>query len=294
MKSKLIFDDILQRMNIYEVLRISRPRFWLYEAATFGLVGAVGAMQGLSFFTQWHYWIFAFYFLIPANILIYGVNDMFDYETDKLNPKKGTYEELVTPEKNRMLWVWIGLTNIPFLFFVPSARETMLSFIIFLFFAFFYSAPPIRAKARPVIDSLFSAGHYVATGVFGYYLAGGIGFPVIGVIAGVSWAVAMHAYSAVPDIQADIAAKLKTIAIIIGAKRTIYFCWFLYVLAAYLVFESIPFASIAGLITFSYFMWRSSQARSDAALFKIYTYFPLINTSVGALVSIELFIKNVI
>ena len=59
-------------MKFREVLRISRPRFWLYEAATFGLVGTVGALQGISFFSDWRYWVFAFYFLIPANILIFG------------------------------------------------------------------------------------------------------------------------------------------------------------------------------------------------------------------------------
>ena len=38
---------------------------------------------------------FVVYFLIPANILIYGINDIFDYDTDKLNPKKGTYEAFI-------------------------------------------------------------------------------------------------------------------------------------------------------------------------------------------------------
>jgi 4-hydroxybenzoate polyprenyltransferase len=28
------------------------------------------------------------YFTYPANLLVYGVNDIFDYETDKLNAKK--------------------------------------------------------------------------------------------------------------------------------------------------------------------------------------------------------------
>ncbi len=218
---------------------------------------------------------------------------MFDYETDKLNPKKGTYEALVKPDKNSNLWKWIIITNVPFFFLIPPTLPLILSFCAFIFFACFYSAKPIRAKARPVIDSLFSAGHYVATGVFGYYLAGGTDFPTVGVIAGVAWAVAMHAYSAVPDIKADVAANLKTIAIMIGAKRTIYFCWFLYVFAAYLVMDSIPVASVIGGITFSYFMWRSTKAHTDEALFKIYTYFPLINTLIGAVVSIELFSKNI-
>jgi 4-hydroxybenzoate polyprenyltransferase len=283
-------------MKFKEVIKISRPRFWLYEAATFGLVGTVGALQGLSFFSDWRYWVFAFYFLIPANILIYGINDIFDYETDKLNPKKGdnAYEALVPPERQKSLWKWILLTNIPFFFFVPHTLPLILSFLAFVFFASFYSAEPIRAKAKPFIDSLFSAGHYIATGVFGYYLAGGINFPTTGVIAGICWAVAMHAYSAVPDIKADFQAGLKTIAILIGEKRTIALCWFLYAFAGYLVKNIIPIASLIGVITFSYFMWRSQRTKTAEELFKLYTYFPLINTIIGALVSIELFAKNLI
>lgn len=283
-------------MRFREVLKISRPRFWLYEAATFGLVGTVSAGTGLSFFSNWHYWVYAFYFLIPANILIYGINDIFDYETDKLNPKKGdnAYEALVPPERQKALWRWILVTNIPFFFFIPLSLPLILSFFAFLFFASFYSAKPIRAKAKPVIDSLFSAGHYIATGVFGYYLAGGTHFPTVGVAAGMCWAVAMHAYSAVPDIKADYQAGLQTIAILIGEKQTITLCWFLYTLAGYLVRETIPIASFIGVITFSYVMWRSTRARTPEALFKIYTYFPVINTIIGALVSIELFAKYIL
>jgi len=281
-------------MNFSEIFKISRPRFWLYEAATFGLVGAVGALHGLSFFADWRYWIFALYFLIPANILIYGINDIFDYETDKLNPKKGTYEALVAPEKQKPLWKWILLTNIPFFFFVPLQLPLILSFFAFVFFASFYSAEPIRAKAKPVIDSLFSAGHYIATGVFGYYLAGGTHFPTVGVIAGMCWAIAMHAYSAVPDIKADLEARLHTIAIMIGEKKTIILCWFLYIFSGYLVRNIIPVASIVGIVTFSYFMYRSIRTKTPEALFKLYTYFPLINTIIGALVSIELFAKNIL
>ncbi|MCU0660586.1 MAG: prenyltransferase [Candidatus Pacebacteria bacterium] len=282
-------------MKLSEVIRISRPRFWLYEGATFGLVGTVAALNGFGFFSDWRYWVFAFYFILPANILIYGINDIYDYETDKLNPKKGdnAYEALVTPEKSRTLWKWIILTNIPFFFLVPLTTPLITSFIVFVFFASMYSAYPIRAKVRPVIDSLFSAGHYVATGVFGYYLAGGVHFPALGVIAGILWAVGMHAYSAVPDIKADFQAGLRTIAIMIGARNTIYLCWFLYLLAAYLVRDIIPVASIIGAITFSYFMHRSTKAETDEALFRLYTYFPLINTLIGAAVSIELFAKNI-
>ncbi len=278
-------------MKLKEVLKISRPRFWLYEAATFGFIGALGAAQGIAFISDWRFWVFAFYFLIPANILIYGINDIFDYETDKYNPKKGTYEALVVPERQRALWIWILVTNIPFLFFVPHTTALIVSFAIFIFCASFYSAPPIRAKAKPIIDSMFSAGHYVATGVFGYFLAGGIGVPTKAIVAGMLWAIAMHAYSAVPDIKADLQAKLRTIAILIGAKQTIYLCWAFYVLAAYLMYGAIPFSSTIGAIVYSYFMYKSLRADTEEKLFKIYTYFPWINSIIGALVSLELILK---
>ena len=35
---------------------------------------------------------FGVFFLFPANLLIYGVNDVFDYETDVRNVKKEKYD----------------------------------------------------------------------------------------------------------------------------------------------------------------------------------------------------------
>ena len=282
-------------MHIRQVLRVSRPRFWAYEGATFALIGAMAVSQparaAFAFAHDWHFWLFALYFFIPANILIYGINDIFDYDTDKNNPKKGTYEELVTPDRQRGLWYWIVLTNIPFLFFVPHTVPLMASFGIFLFCASFYSAWPIRAKARPVIDSLFSAGHYTATGVFGYYLAGGTHFPFLGVLAGVLWCVAMHAFSAVPDIAADTEAKLKTIAMLIGGKPTIMLCAALYLIAGGIALPFVPVAAVLGGAALLIMMHKAYRTTDDAALFTLYTYFPTLNALIGMVVSIELIAK---
>ncbi len=279
-------------MLLKEILKISRPRFWLYEAGTFALIGTVSAHNGFGFFHQPLYWLFAFYFLIPANILIYGINDIFDFETDKTNPKKGTYEALVPPEHQKTLWKWIFLSNIPFFFFVPHTYALSLSFFAFVFFATFYSAKPIRAKAKPIIDSFFSAGHYIATGVFGFYFAGGAGLPLKAIIAGMSWGIAMHAFSAVPDIESDSKAGLKTIAILIGKQKTIALCWFLYLFSAFLVMKTLLPISIIGALTFSYLMIISLRAKSDTELFKIYTYFPYVNVAIGTLLSMTLFAQN--
>lgn len=222
--------------------------------------------------------IFAFFFLIPANILIYGVNDIFDYETDKLNPKKVEYEALLVPEKHKSVWVWILVTNIPFLVYAFTiSLETGVYLFIFYFFAMFYSATPIRAKIRPFFDSFFSAGHYIFTGVFGYFLAGGHGFPLIGFIAGILWAMAMHAYSAVPDIKADSDAGFRTIATWLGRNKTIVVCLIFYVASAILFSTLIGVFPLIAVLVYIFLMIRSLQTQDDKKLFKIYTYFPWVN-----------------
>jgi len=264
-------------VKLKEILNISRPRFWLYEMGTY-FIGVVVAVASLKSLTQPKILIFGFFFLIPANILIYGINDIFDYETDKLNPKKVEYEALLVPEKHKSVWIWILATNIPFLIYAFSINlKTGMYLLIFYFFAGFYSATPIRAKIRPFFDSLFSASHYIFTGVFGYFIAGGQGFPVVGFIAGILWATAMHAYSAVPDIEADTNAGFKTIATWLGRNRTIWMCLIFYVASAILFSTLVGIFPLIAVLVYVALMLKSLATKDDKKLFKIYTYFPWVN-----------------
>ena len=258
-------------------MNISRPRFWLNEMGTY-FIGVLVATNFLTDFLRPEILVFAFFFLIPANILIYGINDIFDYETDKLNPKKVEYEALLVPEKHKAVWVWILATNIPFLIYALTInKKTGIYLLIFYFFAIFYSATPIRAKIRPFFDSLFSAGHYIFTGVFGYFLAGGQGFPLVGFIAGMLWAMAMHAYSAVPDIKADSDAGFKTIATWLGRNGTIIMCLVFYVASAVLFSTLVGIFPLVAVLVYVFLMIKSLRTKDDKKLFKIYTYFPWVN-----------------
>src|SRR6476469_2644537 len=96
------------------LLRVSRPRFWIYIFGPY-LVGVAAAAVGRADFLRTDAIIYALYFLLPANLLIYGVNDIFDYETDRLNPKKEGYEELVYPSRRGGLITAILILNIPFM-----------------------------------------------------------------------------------------------------------------------------------------------------------------------------------
>src|SRR6476469_7169740 len=95
-------------------LRVSRPRFWVYIFGPY-LIGVAAAAAGRGDFLRADVLIFSLYFLFPANLLIYVFNDIFDYDTDRLNPKKEGYEELVRPSKRGGLIAAILLLNLPFL-----------------------------------------------------------------------------------------------------------------------------------------------------------------------------------
>lgn len=275
-------------MPIARISRISRPRFWLYEAGTF-LVGIAIAHPDGSFsstpssiFSIISCVAFFLYFLFPANLYIYGINDMFDYETDKLNPKKIQYEALVVPSEHRALWRAIAWTTIPFLLFLYQASfGTIFAFTAFLFFAGFYSAKPIRAKSIPGLDSVFSAGHYVATGFFAYLLAGGAHLSYVPFVAAMAWAIAMHAYSAVPDIAADVAGGVRTIATLFGKRITILVCATLYTVAGIFSYRYLGNFALVFAAIYLLLMAASLRTKTNDQLFSLYKIFPIVNALGG-------------
>ena len=275
------------------LLKVSRPRFWFYIFGPY-IVGLIAGAATRNDLLDWRTALFAAYFLFPANLLIYGINDIFDFDTDKLNEKKVEYETLVDRSRHRSLAIWIAVFNLPFilaaLIFVPN---TWISLAGFLFFSIFYSAPPIRAKSKPFLDSAFNI-LYVFPGVFGYQLLSG-GFPPFQIlIAAGLWTAAMHAYSAIPDIEADEQAKLATIATVCGPYLTLAICSMLYAGAAALSFEYLGITSF--MLGFAYVVLMAASVRSvkTGRLFKLYRAFPLINVLAGFLLFWQIAIEKLL
>jgi 4-hydroxybenzoate polyprenyltransferase len=279
-------------VKLQRLLNISRPRFWIYELGPY-LIGITAAAQGtysLAYLIP--SFLFFLFFTYPANIYIYGINDAYDYETDKLNPKKVSYESLVMPEEQKKLLIHIALVSLPFLLyaFVTLSIAALVAFGAFFFFAGFYSATPIRAKTKPFLDSIFSAGHYIATAAFSYIFLTDLmnrdysnDALVLCILAGMCWAIAMHAYSAVPDIKADSDAGLKTIATTLQKRGTIVLCAGLYAFSGILSFPYLGIISIILALFYVGFMLMSLRTTDDE-LFRIYTYFPIINTVSGMII----------
>lgn len=262
------------------LLKVSRPRFWIYIFGPY-IVGLVAAVDNRNELISLAFLLFGVYFLFPANLLIYGVNDIFDFETDRLNEKKADYETLVTPERRSGLWLAIFITNFAFVdIFWLGSTPVIASGLAFLFFSIFYSAPPIRAKTKPFLDSAFNI-LYVLPGIFSYSLVTGTFPPALLVIAGGLWTAAMHAFSAIPDIDADREAKLSTIATTLGPTGTHFFCLAAYLGAGLLSYQYLSYFSVAVTAVYVTMMTASMLTGSREGVFRVYRYFPLVNALVG-------------
>jgi len=266
-----------------QLLKISRPRFWIYLFGPY-IVGLVCGASTPAALLDWRILGFGIYFLFPANLWVYGTNDIHDWETDKDNPKKQNYEILIHEHQHKKLNKAISIWNIPLLIFVrffePIPVECWWVLGGFLLFSNGYSAPPIRAKTKPILDSIFNV-LYIFPGVLAYFLAGGQNFHFAVFGAAWLWAMAMHAYSAIPDISVDRAANTPTVATFLGFNGTLIFCFVCYALCALLAF---PFLGIvAGVLGAVYLglMLFSFRAKTEENLMRVYKWFPLINTACG-------------
>ena len=265
-------------MTIRQLLIISRPRFWVYLVGPYVIALAAAG--------TWPYatlLLFGLYLTLPANLLIYGINDIFDRETDRLNAKKQGYEAVLADKSVRPIAWLIIATNLPFLLYFGLSLSLAANFwlLIFVITGVGYSLPPIRAKARPVIDSLFNI-LYVAPAFAVYVAASGQLPSPVAVIAATLWCMAMHAYSAVPDITADKAARTSTVATLLKRQPTLILCGLAYATAAGLSFSVIGWPAIIGGVVYLVLITLSLRTKSDQQLFRLYTWFPVVNTLLGA------------
>jgi len=178
------------------------------------------------------------FFLVPYNFLMYGINDVFDYESDLRNPRKGGIEGALLDPKYHAVTIWASV-NFSAVFVVylvlVGSLEANFWLGLTLFAVLAYSLPKLRFKERPFLDSFTSAVHFVGPMVYGLVLAGStlVDAKVIAVIAAfMGWGMASHAFGAVQDVRADREAGIKSVATQIGARNTVRFAFVLYLLSA--------------------------------------------------------------
>lgn len=261
---------------------LSRPRFWLYLAGPV-VVGVVYAASSTAdFFTILTVGLFV-YFLLPANIFLYGINDIFDVDIDELNPKKSDegrelrYQGNSSVTATVVLGALAGLVFVPFL---PPAGLAALGGFFLLGTA--YSAPPVRLKTTPFLDSI-SNGLYIMPAVVGYAAVAGELPPLLAIAGGWLWTMGMHTFSAIPDIGPDRQAGIQTTATLLGERNTLRYCALCWLLAAVSMGLVHPFFA-AVLVVYPVFIMGTAVLSVD--IDRAYWWFPLLNTATGTVLTL--------
>jgi 4-hydroxybenzoate polyprenyltransferase len=207
--------------DIAQIVLSSRPISWINTAFPFAAAYLLSTREIDATFV-----IGTLYFLVPYNLAMYGINDVFDYASDLANPRKGGIEgALLSPRIHRAtLWA-AAATNVPFLvyLFAIGTPASWLWLAVSVFAVLAYSAPVLRFKERPFLDSVTSSTHFVSPALVGLSLAGApvTTTAVLVLVAFFLWGMAAHAFGAVQDIGPDREGGISSIATVIGARATV-------------------------------------------------------------------------
>ena len=229
---------------------IARPISWPNTAYPFatGYILSGGAVDLTFVFGT-------LYFLGPYNLLMYGINDVFDYESDIRNPRKGGIEGMREQRSFHPTIVNAALiTNVPFVayFLAVGTPLSRIVFAVVIAAVLAYSVAVLRFKERPFIDSMTSSTHFVGPLMFALALLNNIEQALPYVVAFFLWGMASHAFGAVQDIIPDRAGGLKSIATVIGARGTVWFSMALYLMAVVIFVIQGSHAYIIGISGLAY------------------------------------------
>ncbi|MEM0440381.1 MAG: prenyltransferase [Candidatus Caldarchaeum sp.] len=271
---------------VSKLLKISRFRFWIYAAGPYVIGYTLGA-SGFNDFLRPQYYIYLFYFFVPANIIIYGINDYFDTETDIYNPKKDEKELRVLASERRKLGRLLAVViALSMGLMVTQDGGAQLLFAGFLFLAIFYSAPPLRFKSKPFID--FTSNYlYIMPGLFGHYIVSGRLPDSLIMLAGFLHISAMHIFSAVPDIEPDRKAGIKTTPVVIGRTAALILVTIFWTSLAILAITLTNFHPLS-FLAFIYPLVPTSVLFFGKDINRVYWTLPYINTSLGGLLWLAL------
>jgi len=249
------------------LILISRPLAYPLQIAIVlaGVVSSSRSQLSLSV------WITLLYFTLPSGLIIYGVNDIADRDSDRRNKRKGgIHGAILEDHETKALSSIIGWTAVlgPLCFLLIGRPLNALLLLVLTGISYVYSVRPWRLKVRPLADTLCNAAGAVCIFMTGYWANQSLGSaqpPAAHILAVIFlFTAGVHALGAVADYTADKASGDNTISVALGRPLTSLFasaclgtCYFLigthhlvigiYILGATLLalltltFTSVPF-----------------------------------------------------
>lgn len=233
------------------LLTVARPALWINTIgpACVGLwlTGTLWDWQALPLII----WL-----TLPANLLIYGLNDIADRDTDAHSDRKDSWQGARLQAGDAYAIGWgIALTHLlllPAVISYPLSALALMAVYLGVFAA--YSMPPLRLKARPFLDSLSNAAYALPLAIVPLALGAVPRWDLVGGL--MAWSVAKHAYDAIQDQAEDRRAGLATIATTLGTRGTLIWCAAWWSLASLLFWPTAAFLAALNTAYWGYLVGR--------------------------------------
>lgn len=266
------------------LITISRPVLWINTIGT-----TLMAVWLTGELWRWDSIWLLIWVTLPFNLLIYGINDIFDQETDNINIRKGGFGGAKI-DPREVPWITWGviLTNAPFLIFfgLNYSLEANIWIWAYSLTFLFYSAPPARFKGRPFLDSISNADYAfplafvpLALGEEPIWLA---------VFALMAWSLAKHTYDAIQDIDEDAFVGIKTTAVYLGVNKSLVWVGFWWIVSTILFwFVNVPLA-LANLAYAAWLIWLIRQDNSTQNAKRVYKYSVAYPYVVGSVAGVQI------
>lgn len=162
-------------------------------------------------------------------LVVFGVNDIYDYESDRRNPRKiaNNFEGGILDPAHHSDVLNAAYFSTIFIIFsalVNHRRDNTLATILLVLLGWQYSSPPLRLKEVPVLDSLSNGGIVFLAWFCGFSFSGSSisEIPSTSIMLSLCTA-GIHALGAVVDSEADFAAGQTTIATALGKRGAAIF-----------------------------------------------------------------------
>ncbi len=196
-------------------IKVSRPGFWTTSIWFYLL-----PLGQRHVFGSWTFWLGLLYVTFPLGLFIYGWNDLVDAETDRLNPRKGTFLFGARPDDAQLaaLPIRMACVQLPFAcFFVwlegPRAFVWLAALVVT---TAAYNWPPPGLKGRPPFELLNQIG-YLLVFVLSSWLNDAPQLPWQTFVFGALFAMHSHLFGQIMDVEPDRLSGRRTTATIIGA-----------------------------------------------------------------------------
>jgi 4-hydroxybenzoate polyprenyltransferase len=212
------------------LIQVSRPIVWPVLPLVY-LLGLRAAHAGIDGVAVAQMVLLTF----PMNLIGCGLNDIYDYESDRHSARRrAIWGAVVTPENQAFVFracaammplVVLGAC-------LTRNRDNFVATVSLVVIAWAYSVPPYRLKERPPLDSLANGlGYFLLPLMMGYSLKGDPRYMPPRYYLLALCVAGVHALATAADYEADQAAGHRTMAVVYGRRGAALFAFAVFLLS---------------------------------------------------------------